>query len=159
MQKLSIKNYLLLGSAFYRSSWRHVWSPSNNRSTEECRGPILLPPPQIPVPRTPPPPPASSLLPRELARGAVADLYCLGSICQVAGRSPDVRVVPSFTKRAAGNTTLVQEHHRGGEVERCMGSGVVSAGRGPTCPTTPRGLSPPGSAPRKNRGQTPPPGS
>ncbi|XP_020766081.2 mast/stem cell growth factor receptor Kit isoform X2 [Odocoileus virginianus] len=37
-----------------------------------------------------------------------------------------------------------------------MGSGVVSAGRGPTCPTTLRGLSPPGSAPRRNRGSSQP---
>lgn len=72
--------------------------------------------------------------------GRAAVLYCLGSTWQVAGPCPNVRVVPSFTKRA-GSTSLVRErprasrpHPRGGEVERERGSGVKSweLGRAPS---------------------------
>lgn len=94
--------------------------------------------------------------------GRAAVLYCLGSTWQVAGPCPNVRVVPSFTKRA-GSTSLVRErprasrpHPRGGEVERKGLRGQELGARARARPPPPRGHSPPALTRRKSRGHTPP---
>lgn len=160
MEKSSIKNYLRPGSAFYRRARRRAWSPSTNRNGKEYRG--LIPNPLSTAPQFLSPyhvhhlrRPASSLA--GVLEERAADLYYLGSTCQVAGPCPNVRVVPSFTKRA-GSTTLVREqllvarsHHRGREVER--GSSFESGQqRLARPPHSPRGLNPHGITRSKEQG-------
>lgn len=86
---------------------------SINRNGKECRGLIPNPPRPnscwFPHHLRPPRRLFSSL--GSVLEGRAADLYCLGSTCQVAGRCPNVRWVPGFTKRA-GSTPLVWEPPR-----------------------------------------------
>lgn len=88
-----------------------------------------------------------------------------GDHYQVAGPCSEVRVAPSFTKRAGstlltGNRLWRPDHITGEKRWRDEGTlGSRAGGWGRLALTLPGGLRPLGLARRKCRGQTPPPGS